>query len=259
MATPLLAGMLIEGGLNLLVRRFFQITERAAALVILKQTLIPKLQKMTLEDFIKEIVPDPVQSAQLLQTIKNARGYQAAVRFFEYIKKFNFEYLDAWLKTFALSSDAATMVARTYNAIYWSFGFGWLSWVSLSPILSFLISTPLNQDLRRELRQKEITDSKIERLFIAGLISEEEFKRIMLERGYPERQIELWIQYLKEEKMTKDKDLTKSEILRLYRYDVISRQLAKDLLMSLGYDEEESELLLDLEDIRKLPKGVKHE
>jgi len=51
-----------------------------------------------------------------------------------------------------------------------------------------------------------------------------------------------------EEKVEPERVLTKSEILRSYRYALIDRETALDLLIGLNYTEAEASFLLDLED-----------
>ena len=53
----------------------------------------------------------------------------------------------------------------------------------------------------------------------------------------------------------KERELSKSDLLRLYREGVIDRKTAKEALMDIGYSESDAELLLRLEDIKKKKKS----
>lgn len=239
------------GLLTSLANRFLNSAERAAGYIVATKVVLPKYENLTLMNIVEKIVTDPVEAVEVASLLSKDKAFQRAQNFIDFLKEWNLSVAKSSLKMSIISRDWGYMTSQLLSAVTWSYGFGWLSWVALSPILNLLISQPMNQVLRTEYRSKELSDSKIERLFIDGYISEDEFKSIMIKRGYPEEQINLYIAYLKNEKMREQRDLTKTDILKAFREGILSRDLAKQLLMSIGYDENEAELLLIIEEAKK--------
>ena len=95
-----------------------------------------------------------------------------------------------------------------------------------------------------------LTRVDLRRIYKLGLISDEEVLGRLMEYGYTKKDAELLLQWFKAEKMPSERDLTKSEILKLYHYRFIDEKKAKDLLLGLGYDEDEAEFLVLLEDYK---------
>jgi len=77
-----------------------------------------------------------------------------------------------------------------------------------------------------------------------GLISDEECLARLMEYGYTEEDAKLLLQWFKLEKLPNPKDLTMSTILKAYEDGFFDRDTTKELLMQLGYDEDEAELLI---------------
>jgi len=80
-----------------------------------------------------------------------------------------------------------------------------------------------------------------------------------MEYGYTRKDAELLLKWFKLEKVPEERDLTKSEILKLYHYRFIKKEDAKTYLMSLGYDDAEAEYLLSLEDYKVFEEIVEEE
>ena len=95
-----------------------------------------------------------------------------------------------------------------------------------------------------------LTRVDLRRIYQLGLIDETELKGRLMELGYSSEDAELMVEFYKAYKLGTEKELSKSEILRLYRLKAIKREEAKDMLMSLGYDDNEAEYLLALEDYK---------
>jgi len=95
-----------------------------------------------------------------------------------------------------------------------------------------------------------LTRVDLRRIYELGLISDEEVLARLMEYGYTKKDAELLLQWFKAEKMPTEKDLTKSEILKLYHYRFIDRKKAKKMLIDYGFNEEEADFLLDLEDYK---------
>ena len=101
-------------------------------------------------------------------------------------------------------------------------------------------------------RQKEEElDEKVKIIltgFKQGHLTEDEartqLKELKISDEVIERKIKLVLMSKKIEEKERTRDLSKSDILKLFRLGIITESEAKDFLMRLGYDEEEAELLI---------------
>jgi len=80
----------------------------------------------------------------------------------------------------------------------------------------------------------------------AQRITKEEAVRWLKLQGYSDDAIALILDSAKEERIEADKQLTKSEILQMFRYHLIDEQTALNGLEALGYDPNEARLLIQL-------------
>jgi len=101
--------------------------------------------------------------------------------------------------------------------------------------------------------ERDLSKSDILRLFKEGIIVEDKARELLEKLGYDKSEIDLLIDYaihMKElsrlARKEKERDLTKTEILRLFRERKIKRDDAKLRLKELGYSDEDIELLLEL-------------
>lgn len=106
-------------------------------------------------------------------------------------------------------------------------------------------------------KQKDLTTTQILKAMREGVISEDKARAWLKELGYDDEEIDVLINLNKinkeAEKGTRKKDLSASQILLAYRYRVINdRNVAKYMLQKIGYDEDEAELLIKLEDARRV-------
>jgi Holliday junction resolvasome RuvABC DNA-binding subunit len=90
------------------------------------------------------------------------------------------------------------------------------------------------------------SDSVIVKLYKAGRIDRETALRLLRMNGYKREWAEWILEATKEEKVEKDKDLSKSEVMRLRRYGIIDDNTFISFMKALGYDELEADYLLKL-------------
>ena len=102
-----------------------------------------------------------------------------------------------------------------------------------------------------------LTRVDLRRIYQLGLISDDELIARLMEVGYSRKDAELLLNFYRELKTGKERDLTKSEILKLYRYKLISKDDAIEHLGALGYSKEESEFLIKLQDYKLYTKKVR--
>jgi len=92
-----------------------------------------------------------------------------------------------------------------------------------------------------------LTRVDLRRVYELGLIDDKEVVARLMEVGYTKADAELLLNFYKSLKVGAEKDLTKSEILRLFRYGEISTEECLSMLMDLGYDETEANFIISLE------------
>ena len=92
-----------------------------------------------------------------------------------------------------------------------------------------------------------LTRVDLRRIYQLGLISDEELVARLMEVGYTKADALKLLEFYKSLKVEKEKDLTMSQILKLFRIGEITEEECKKMLMSLGYDEAEAEFLIAIE------------
>jgi len=240
----------IGGILHTLVYRAMGIAERGLAYVYATKVVLPEYEKLSLSQLMREFMTKQ-EYERVKPVLENSQGFRQAEAFIDFLKRFNLTLARHSLKVTIVSPEGGRMVSQLLNAISWSYGFGWLSWIAMGPILQTIIANRTRQDLEAFYSPKLLSKSEMEKLFIAGKISESDYRDYLKAQGYSKEQADLDIIYLREIKFEKEKDLTKSDIYNAYILDEITRANAKQMLMALGYDEREAELLLKLWDYRK--------
>jgi len=95
-----------------------------------------------------------------------------------------------------------------------------------------------------------ITRVDLRRLYQAGVIDEERVFRGYKELGYNEEDAKAITEWVIKDMDEKDRDLTKTEILRNYRIGRVTRERVKEMLIEIGYSEDEAEWILTYEDYK---------
>jgi hypothetical protein len=101
------------------------------------------------------------------------------------------------------------------------------------------------------LKRRLPTIIQIRQLVSAGAVSDDLAVRWLIEQGYDKDVAEGVVTAAKSKKTEKQRDLTLSTITTLYEAREIPRSQAQDWISQLGYDERETEALLDLHDARR--------
>lgn len=109
---------------------------------------------------------------------------------------------------------------------------------------------PFWRDKLKAISYHVYTRVDVRRLFRDGIIDRDTVKRNYKDQGYDEEHAENLTAWTVHDTLAKEKDLTRSHIERLYKEGQLSSEQAKADLRSLGYDDEESKLLLMLIDIK---------
>jgi len=92
-----------------------------------------------------------------------------------------------------------------------------------------------------------LTRVDLRRRYELGLIDDNELRARLMEIGYTKADAEKLMEFYKSLRVSKERDLTKSEIMRLFHYGEITEEECKEMLVSLGYSEEEAEFIIAIE------------
>ncbi|MBW2638419.1 MAG: hypothetical protein JRC86_13080, partial [Deltaproteobacteria bacterium] len=88
----------------------------------------------------------------------------------------------------------------------------------------------------------------VRRMYQMGILSKEQVFKAYKDIGYDDEHAENLTKFTVAGASTSERDLTKSEILKGYRYKLLDAAETKDALIKMGYDETEAEYYITLED-----------
>lgn len=95
------------------------------------------------------------------------------------------------------------------------------------------------------------------RLYADGVLTDETYKKELQAMGYDEHRAQLLLDWTKIDMRATDKDLTKTQMLDAYELGLNSREKTIEYLIAIGYDSDESDLILALEDRKKELDNIK--
>jgi hypothetical protein len=107
------------------------------------------------------------------------------------------------------------------------------------------------RDKMIEIAYTPITRVDIRRLYQTGVIkTHEELVKRYKDIGYSPENAELLAQFTEKMYSTKEKDLTRADVLGLYADGILDASETRDELIKMGYDEDEAELLVERQTLR---------
>lgn len=246
-AIPAIATAVVIG----VIWRISGIATRMVGYKVVTDQIAPLFDRVTLDWILDQWVTDPKQKDMVKAMLNDPNALKPARDFVEFLKNWNKEIALKSMSLGIVAPEWGYMASRLLSALQWSYGLGWLSWVGMSPILNNLVAEPAEQALLAAFPRKKLTKSEVEKAFLTGLYDERKLRAELKAMGYTDQAIDTIIQIIHNTKLEKDRDLTKTDILRAYREGVIDAEKAKSSLVDLGYTPEEAEILLKLEEIKK--------
>lgn len=141
-----------------------------------EKVFIAKIGKEFLYPLLNLIIPEP--------PLTEDKAWDAAERFLGV--NLNFQ-LSAWV--LHLIGDIFSLghlksLKDLPNAINWSFGLGWLSWLVMGPVFRTTIVEPMEWDLNQMYRPKLPSITQAARMLIADLIDAADYRYIAARQGY---------------------------------------------------------------------------
>ncbi len=151
--------------------------------------------------------------------------------------------------------------AKMYWAAHWTpppitqafemFHRGIITESELKDLLRINDYVPNYRDKLIEIAYNPITRVDLRRIYQDGMISFEELVNGYLDLGYSPENAELIAEWVDARYGEERKNLTKSNILKLYKYEAITRTEAAGYLQELGYSEEDANYLLTAQDLQE--------
>ncbi len=101
-----------------------------------------------------------------------------------------------------------------------------------------------------------LTRVDLRRIYELGLIDDNELLARLMEIGYTKADALKLMEFYKTLKVSEEKDLTRSQILKLWTIGEITEEECKEMLQQLGYDDVEAEFLITLEKYKLAEKEL---
>lgn len=125
---------------------------------------------------------------------------------------------------------------------------------------------PFWRDKLVAISYEPLTRVDLRRIYELGLIDDDRLYWALREHGYDHDNATIMLEFyrkLKEESKKEEKaaerDLSKSEIIEIYKEGKIDRNTAKNMLVQLGYDENEAEYIVAIADYKIAKEEQKYE
>jgi len=141
-------------------------------------------------------------------------------------------------KASIIDPTVGSIVRAVGSATLWSYGIGWLGWVAMSPLLRIFIAEDLEAYAYKLWRTRRFTLAQLRDLWLKKVIPSAKLMDGLAERGFSDDKISELVSLWEIKEAEKEKELTKSEILRAFREDWIGKEDTKRLLMDIDYPEE---------------------
>ncbi|MCD6094180.1 MAG: hypothetical protein J7J51_05285 [Candidatus Omnitrophica bacterium] len=213
-----------------LSRRLLDSIQHAVGLAIFTQTFPEKLKEINIKSFKEEVLKERAELVGPEATAEN---------FAQWIREINLELIK-WYGSIGLVDPYFAGIAKDVGMAYiWSYGFGWLSWAIMSPIIQYGITKPLEDYYKLKYRPRELTPSQVLDAWRRGIIDRKSAEDFLRRQGYSEEFIKVLFDLEKRE-------LSRSELDRLYKYGLIDDRSYIQGLIKLGYKEEDAELMLSI-------------
>ena len=125
-------------------------------------------------------------------------------------------------------------ISRMVRNLSWTYGLGWLSWLTLSPTVQYGIVEWYDRFYKEYLKPEQPTRSVIQEMYRRKEIEKEEYEEHMGKLGYPQ-----WLaEWYRIETM---KQLSLSQLLELRQRELITDEEFDSYLRKLGYHSPEKE------------------
>lgn len=182
--------------------------------------VIERIGETFLAPMLGLIMPEPPLTFE--------KGVDSAERFLGVNLQFQ---LNAWL--LHLIGDIVSLgklksLKDLPNAISWSYGIGWLSWLIMGEPFRIATVEPLKKGLNKIYTPELLTPTQAVWAYWAGLIDSTQLQEELLEQGFNPDRIALLAEY-------HNKKFDDTELKKLYQENLITQQQIEDELRFKGF------------------------
>jgi len=111
---------------------------------------------------------------------------------------------------------------------------------------------PWWRDKLKAISYHPLTRVDVRRVYRMGIINRDQVYRTYLDLGYNEEKAEWLTRFTEMEQGEKERDLTKAEVLNAYTKNIISQPETNEMLLDLGYAQNEVNVLISMKDYQEL-------
>ena len=111
---------------------------------------------------------------------------------------------------------------------------------------------PWWRDKLEAISYNPLTRVDVRRVFKMGIIDREQVLRTYLDLGYNDEKAEWLTKFTEMQNTETDRDLTKAEVLSAYDKAIINYDTCKNMLLDLGYSDDEVSILISVKDYQKV-------
>ena len=233
---------------------------------------------ITLEDYNENMLKLGYTGPQIAQYNEGYQFYPAATDFIRFAVRdvFDENVVDKWgydnsfpvqMQEHVSKAGMSMDILKWYWRAHWelpspTMGFemlhrGELDKPELEELLRISDYAPGYIDKMIAISYSPYTRVDAKRMFQSGVLSEEDLLTAYTDIGYSREMGENLVSWVKADGMASEKDLTRAMIINAYKAGLIDREVTKGYIQDLGYDGDESELIISLEDNKSEQAEIK--
>jgi len=118
---------------------------------------------------------------------------------------------------------------------------------------------PWWRDKLKAISYHPLTRVDVRRVYRMGIINRDQVYRTYLDLGYNEEKAEWLTQFTEMEQGEKERDLSKAEVLSAYAKSILSQSETNQMLLDLGYAQNEVTVLISMKDYQELKDNKSRE
>jgi len=118
---------------------------------------------------------------------------------------------------------------------------------------------PWWRDKLKAISYHPLTRVDVRRVYRMGIINRDQVYRTYLDLGYNEEKAEWLTRFTEMEQGEKERDLSKAEVLSAYAKNIISQPETNQMLLDLGYAQNEVNVLISMKDYQELKDNKSRE
>jgi len=168
--------------------------------------------------------------------------------------------IEPWTKKVGMDTDTLKQYWRAHwdlpslTSAFEMFHRGLITEEDIKELLRINDMSPYYIDNLVKIAYKPYTRVDIRRMYSAGVLNREQVKTAYKDLGYDDEKAENLTKFTVKSSMPAEKDLSKTELITLFNAGQITQAQAVEGFGKIGYDPEESENLIKLEEARKEQK-----